>query len=68
MGCASIRAENLPVEALISTITAPAGKKDLKGSLAHALKVTISPQDLELLLQYLQTLPEELEQEQVSMG
>jgi predicted RNA-binding protein YlxR (DUF448 family) len=43
-------------------------EKGLKGSLAHALKVTISPQDLEILLQYLQTLPEELEQEQVSMG
>lgn len=43
-------------------------EKGLKGSLAHALKVTLSPQDIECLRQFSLMLPEELEQEQVSMG
>ena len=43
-------------------------EKGLKGSLAHALKVTLSPQDLEGLLQFSMTLSEEPVQEQVSMG
>lgn len=43
-------------------------EKGLKGSLAHALKVTLSSQDIENLIQFSLTLPEELEQEQAFMG
>jgi predicted RNA-binding protein YlxR (DUF448 family) len=39
-------------------------EKGLKGSLAHALKVTLSPQDLDSLRQFMQTLPEGDEQDQ----
>ncbi len=42
--------------------------KGLKGSLAHALKVTLSPEDLESLRQFMETLPEEDRQEQAPMG
>lgn len=38
-------------------------QKGLKGSLAHALKVSLSEQDLLLLRQYMETLPEEDEEE-----
>jgi predicted RNA-binding protein YlxR (DUF448 family) len=34
-------------------------EKGLKGSLAHALKVKLTPDDLDRLRQFMQTLPEE---------
>lgn len=43
-------------------------EKGLKGSLAHALKVSLSPQDIETLRQFMQTLPEEDEQDPDNMG
>ena len=43
-------------------------EKGLKGSLAHALKLTLSTQDLEILRQFMQSLPEENDQEPVPMG
>lgn len=43
-------------------------EKGLKGSLAHALKVTLSPQDLDGLRQFMQALPEDDEQDLVPMG
>jgi predicted RNA-binding protein YlxR (DUF448 family) len=43
-------------------------EKGLKGSLAHALKVTLSERDIETLRQFMQTLPEEEGQDQGSMG
>jgi len=36
-------------------------EKGLKGTLAHALKVTLSPADLAALRQFMQTLPEDKE-------
>jgi predicted RNA-binding protein YlxR (DUF448 family) len=42
--------------------------KGLKGSLAHALEVTLSPQDFDTLRQFMQSLPEDNDQEQVPMG
>jgi predicted RNA-binding protein YlxR (DUF448 family) len=36
-------------------------EKGLKGSLAEALKVTLSPENKEYLSQYMQTLPEAVE-------
>ena len=42
-------------------------QKALKGSLANALKVTLSAADLESLQAYMQTLPPEEAQEHVSM-
>jgi uncharacterized protein len=39
-------------------------EKGLKGSLAHALKLTLSPQDIDSLRQFMQTLPEVDEQDQ----
>lgn len=38
-------------------------QKGLKGSLAHALKVTLTEQDMLLLRQYMETLPEDDEEE-----
>jgi predicted RNA-binding protein YlxR (DUF448 family) len=43
-------------------------EKGLKGSLAHALKVTLSPLDFELLRQFMLTLPEDDDQDQAPMG
>jgi hypothetical protein len=43
-------------------------EKGLKGSLAHALKTTLSPQDILSLRQFMETLPEEDQQDQDSMG
>lgn len=43
-------------------------EKGLKGSLAHALKVTLSPGDLEILRGYMETLPEEEPQDQTPMS
>jgi uncharacterized protein len=43
-------------------------EKGLKGSLAHALKVTLSPDDNESLRQFMQTLPEDDRQERLPMG
>lgn len=43
-------------------------EKGLKGSLAHALKVTLSPADQETLRQFMQSLPENEEQEEASMA
>lgn len=43
-------------------------EKGLKGSLAHALKTTLSERDTEALRQFMQTLPEEESQDQGSMG
>lgn len=43
-------------------------EKGLKGSLAHALKVSLSSQDIETLRQFMQTLPEEDEQDPDNMG
>ena len=43
-------------------------EKGLKGSLAHALKATLSPDDLAALRQFMQTLPEEDGQDETSMG
>lgn len=43
-------------------------EKGLKGSLAHALKVILSPDDLSALRQFIQTLPEEAGQEEATMG
>ncbi|MFH0879060.1 MAG: YlxR family protein [Lentisphaerota bacterium] len=43
-------------------------EKGLKGSFAHALKVTLSPDDLESLRQFMQMLPEDDRQELASMG
>jgi hypothetical protein len=37
-------------------------EKGLKGSLSNALKVTLSDQDVELLRQFILTLPEENEE------
>ena len=39
-------------------------EKGLKGSLAHALKVTLSESDLDILRAYLEKLPEEDTQDQ----
>lgn len=36
-------------------------EKGLKGPLAHALKVNLTPDDLDRLRQYMQTLPEDNE-------
>ncbi len=36
-------------------------EKGLKGSLAHALKVDLQPEELDRLRQFMQTLPEEEE-------
>lgn len=43
-------------------------EKGLKGSLAHALKITLSERDTDTLRQFMQTLPEEEGQDQGSMG
>ncbi|MEW6093136.1 MAG: YlxR family protein [Chloroflexota bacterium] len=43
-------------------------EKGLKGSLAHALKATLSPDDLAAFRQFMQTLPEEGGQDETSMG
>jgi uncharacterized protein len=43
-------------------------EKGLKGALAHALKVELSLDELASLRQYMQTLPEEAEPNEVSMG
>jgi uncharacterized protein len=43
-------------------------EKGLKGPLAHALKVTLSPQDIESLRQFMLMLPEDDEQDPVPMG
>ncbi|MCS7010147.1 MAG: YlxR family protein [Anaerolineales bacterium] len=43
-------------------------QRALKGSLAHALKTTLSNQDLETLRQFMETLPEEDEEEQNTIG
>jgi uncharacterized protein len=42
-------------------------EKGMKGSLAHALKVTLSPDDLENLRQFMQTLPEDDRQDEAPM-
>ena len=36
-------------------------EQGLKGPLAHALKVDLTPEDLERLRQFMQTLPQEVE-------
>jgi len=36
-------------------------EKGLKGPLAHALKVDLTPEDLERLRQFMQTLPQDVE-------
>ncbi len=43
-------------------------EQGLKGSLAHALKMTLSPADQETLRQYMQSLPENEEQQEASMA
>ena len=43
-------------------------ERGLKGSLARALKVTLSPEDLESLRHFMLTLPEDDRQEPASMG
>ena len=43
-------------------------EKGLKGPLAHALKVTLSSEDLDILRQFMQSLPEEVDQEPVPMS
>ncbi|MBI4730996.1 MAG: YlxR family protein [Chloroflexi bacterium] len=43
-------------------------EKGLKGALAHALKVTLSPDDLEGLRQFMGMLPEDDRQDEASMG
>lgn len=43
-------------------------EKGLKGALAHALKVTLSPDDLESLRQFMGMLPEDDRQDEASMG
>lgn len=43
-------------------------EKGLKGSLAHALKVTLSERDTEALRQFMQTLSEDEDQDQGLMG
>lgn len=40
----------------------PCWEKGLKGALAHALKMDLTPDDLERLRQYMQTLPEDNEE------
>jgi predicted RNA-binding protein YlxR (DUF448 family) len=46
----------------------PCWEKGLKGSLAHALKVTLSPDDLENLRKYMETIPEDVKQDEANMG
>lgn len=43
-------------------------EKGLKGSLAHALKVTLSPDDHAILREFMKTLPEDEEQNQAPMS
>ena len=42
--------------------------KGLKGSLAHALKVTLTPADLDHLRQFMLTLPDQTEDHKVPMS
>jgi hypothetical protein len=46
----------------------PCWEKGLKGSLSHALKVTLSPADQEALRQFMLALPETERQDEASMG
>jgi predicted RNA-binding protein YlxR (DUF448 family) len=43
-------------------------EKGLKGSLAHALKVVLSPADIVILQQYIQQLPPDDDQEMAPMS
>lgn len=43
-------------------------ERGLKGSLAHALKVVLSPEDIALLQQFYEQLPEEEKQETALMS
>jgi len=52
---------NLPGRGAYLHIVRSCWEKGLKGPLAHALKVDLTPEDLERLRQFMQSLPEQEE-------